>query len=234
MTVALNALPAIAERDIVPGRHGVIRVQVRLIQPPAVRPVLEDIDVAAQRAGGQAERGVERRGVGTGLQVGVVEYEAPDAGSVVLVVEAVLGPQIEGPCRTCRQLDVQRGADDQRIGRGGRQAERQRRIAEEGFILRAASIGTRDGEARAGREAVSAGDVELMELVAGRARHAGRLRRVGRVVPGDRLDVVVEDRPVVTDVEGRTAAGVAETRVVLLGHRVDRLRQDHRVLLDAG
>ena len=234
MAVALNALPAIAKRHIVPGRHCVIRVQVRLVQPPAVGAVLEDIDVAAQRAGGQPERGVERRRVGSGLQVGVVEHVPPDAGSVVLVIEAVLGPQIQGPCRTRRQLHVQRGADDQRIGRGGRQAERQRSIAEEGFILRAASIGARDREARAGREAVSAGDVELMELVARRARHAGRLRRVGRVAPGDRFDVVVEDRPVVTDVEARAAAGVAEARVVLLGHRVDRLRQDHRVLLDAG
>src|SRR5204862_2560587 len=139
----------------------------------------------------------------------VVEYEAPDVRSVVLVIEPVPRPQIQSPCRTRRQLDVQRGADDQRVGRGGRQAEWQRSIAEEGFILRAASIGPRDCEARAGREAVSAGDVELMELVAGRARHAGRLRRVGRVAPGGRFDVVVEDGSVVTDVEGRAAAGVA-------------------------
>jgi len=37
----VNALPAIAKRNIVPGRDCVIRVQVRLVQAPAMGPVRE-------------------------------------------------------------------------------------------------------------------------------------------------------------------------------------------------
>ncbi len=117
--MAVNALPAIAKRNIVPGRDCVIRVQVRLVQAPAMGPVREDVDVAAQRARGQAERGVEGRRVGTGLEVGVVENETPDVGAVVLVVEAVLGARsaLDQRGRLRAVLDGRDGGD--RLGRSG-------------------------------------------------------------------------------------------------------------------
>lgn len=82
-------------------------------------PVREDVDVAAQRARGQAERGVEGRRVGTGLEVGVVENETPDVGAVVLVVEAVLGARsaLDQRGRLRAVLDGRDGGD--RLGRSG-------------------------------------------------------------------------------------------------------------------
>ena len=229
-----DALPLVSEREALRARRCVVSAQIQLVQAPAVRAVIENVDVAAERAGGQAEGGVERGSRRALCQVHVVENKARDVGSVVVIVVLVRGEQPDSPGRPCGQLDIEVAAHDQRVRRCLGQTQRQRGVAQERVVLRAAPVRSGHAEPRVRRDAVAAGEIDLVELVARGARRGRRPGAIRGIVPGDGFDSVEEHRAVVADVEEALVGGIVEARLVLIGLGVDRLRKDDGVLLNRG
>ncbi len=228
---AVDLLVFVSAQDRLPRGNRVVRVEVELIQPLAVWTVRIDVDVAAQRVRREAQCGIERRRGGCSRLVRVLEVIRVDRRLVVAVVVLVRGVQVQALDRHRRQPGVEVRRFDESVQRRRGQAERKLIVlgrADERVVLSVARVRAAHDELRRPREVVAAGQQELMEVVARRAAHRRRLRRVVDVAPCHRADVVLEHRSVIRGLEEALRNAVGDARVVLVGRLVDQVRNHGR------